>query len=410
MAVRACDLARAGGFSAMADHLADDYELGRRITDLGLNVQLSDCIVKHIEGRCTAARLWSREVRWARTIRVVAPWSYIGLVITYSIPLSILLILVTGFAGWALATAIATILMGYAISWHIARKVELGTVAWLPVRQILSLAVWATGLCGSRVVWRGNCYQLLKDGQLAPWTPTRLGLRPLISGLVRPIDAWLRRRHRIFEYSHDPECILRIDVSSARSAVDFKDGSSIKPGDPVIEFHLWNEHIPRINGHGTDLAWASVARRRLVGSLQDLAEYLEREDPAHSIQGARGLASMVIRNPAQLHRMSRRYGFEMHGRETPKGIFQWLHRIGENMLIWGIVAAFNPGAMRTGRFMRGRHVIWISRKSLLRHYGPEPELPTPRRRRSERPGRDYRERLAASAARRSLVRQRGEEA
>jgi ceramide glucosyltransferase len=410
MALRACDLARAGGFAAMADHLADDYELGRRITDLGLHVQLSDCIVNHIEGKCSIGRLWGREIRWARTIRAVAPWSYIGLVITYSIPLSILLMLVSGLAWWTIATAAATILMGYAISWHIGRQVELGTVAWLPVRQILSLAVWATGLFGSRVVWRGNSYRLLKDGQLAPLTPSRFGMRPLIAGLVYPIDAWLRRRQGIFEFSDDPECVLRINIRPASKPIDFQDGTSVKPGDSVAELHLWNEHIPKINGHGTDLAWAGLAHRRVVGSLQQLADYLEREDPEGSIRGARALASMVIRNPAQLQRMTRRYGFESHGRDRPRGIFQWLHRIGENMLIWGIVFAFNPGAMRTGKFLRGRNVVWISRDALMRQYGSALGPITPRRSKSNRPGRDYGERLAAVAARQKLVRQRGEEA
>ena len=42
LAFRRCDLESIGGFEALVDYLADDYEIGRRIAEQGLKVELSD--------------------------------------------------------------------------------------------------------------------------------------------------------------------------------------------------------------------------------------------------------------------------------------------------------------------------------------------------------------------------------
>ncbi|MGC2648581.1 MAG: glycosyltransferase, partial [Candidatus Sulfotelmatobacter sp.] len=46
LAFRRGELERIGGFASIVHHLADDYELGKRIADLGLAVKLSDVVVE----------------------------------------------------------------------------------------------------------------------------------------------------------------------------------------------------------------------------------------------------------------------------------------------------------------------------------------------------------------------------
>src|SRR5205085_5540571 len=46
IAFRAADLERIGGFAAVGDYLADDYQLGARITALGLRVAFADTVVE----------------------------------------------------------------------------------------------------------------------------------------------------------------------------------------------------------------------------------------------------------------------------------------------------------------------------------------------------------------------------
>ena len=83
MAFRRTDLARIGGFEAIADYLADDYQLGHRIHALGLKCVLSDTVVTtRLSGGW--ADVWRHQVRWARTIRVSKFGGYLGLPITFA--------------------------------------------------------------------------------------------------------------------------------------------------------------------------------------------------------------------------------------------------------------------------------------------------------------------------------------
>jgi ceramide glucosyltransferase len=57
------------GFAAIADYVADDYQLGHRLHGLGLKCVLSDVIVETRLGG-EWGDVWAHQVRWARTIRV----------------------------------------------------------------------------------------------------------------------------------------------------------------------------------------------------------------------------------------------------------------------------------------------------------------------------------------------------
>src|SRR5207248_7118078 len=83
MSFRRADLERIGGFAAIADYIADDYQLGHRLHALGLKCVLSDVIVEtHLGGSWT--EVWNHQIRWARTIRVSKFFGYIGLPVTFA--------------------------------------------------------------------------------------------------------------------------------------------------------------------------------------------------------------------------------------------------------------------------------------------------------------------------------------
>lgn len=169
VALRRSDLERIGGFAALADCLADDHELGVRIADLGLQNQLSDYVTVSVLGATTFREQWNREVRWARCNRVSQPREYPGLILTFSTPLSVLLVLAAGFAPPAWLVLMGSLLLRWLVGWlitnytgdHVARR----WLIWLPVRDLLSAAVWCAGAVGRRVVWRGETYEL-RDGGL----------------------------------------------------------------------------------------------------------------------------------------------------------------------------------------------------------------------------------------------------
>lgn len=175
VALRRNDLDRLGGFEAVADYLADDYQLGARIAGLGLRVHLSDYVTASTLGITAFREQWHREVRWNRCARVSRPWEYPGLLVTFSTPLALLLLLISGFAliGWQvlaislmLRWAVAWLVTGYAGAWETRRW-----LAWLPVRDVLSALTWCAGGLGRHVVWRGEEYVLQAGGRMRSLPP-----------------------------------------------------------------------------------------------------------------------------------------------------------------------------------------------------------------------------------------------
>ena len=77
------DLERIGGFRAVVDYLADDYELGHRIAGLGLQVQLSDVVVETHLPAYDFNGFLAHQLRWARGVRDARAAGYFGLILTY---------------------------------------------------------------------------------------------------------------------------------------------------------------------------------------------------------------------------------------------------------------------------------------------------------------------------------------
>ena len=176
VALRATDLARMGGFAAVADYLADDYQIGARIAALGLRVHLSDYIVSTILGATTFREQWDREVRWAHCNRVSRPWEYPGLLLTFSTPFAALLAVATGFDRPAQWLLMVSLLLRWAVAWLITRYTDNRAIrpwlVWLPVRDMLTALIWCAGAVGREVVWRGDRFLLRDDGRLQPF-PTK---------------------------------------------------------------------------------------------------------------------------------------------------------------------------------------------------------------------------------------------
>ena len=165
---RAEDLARIGGFAALADYIADDYQLGRRIRDLGKRVAFSRAVVEtSLEDR-TWREVWLHQVRWARTIRVSRGGGYAGLPIANA---TLWAVLLAGCGVWWAAVPLLLLRLAVAV---VAGRLVLEDRRvlrdlWLvPLRDLAGIAIWAAGLFGSTVVWRGTRLRLRRDGRIAP--------------------------------------------------------------------------------------------------------------------------------------------------------------------------------------------------------------------------------------------------
>lgn len=185
VAVRRGDLDRIGGFAAVADYLADDYQIGERIAAAGLRVHLSTCVLASVLGATNFSDQWAREVRWARCIRISRPIEYPGLLLTFSTPLAALLLLLMGFAPLAWLVLAISVVLRWLVAWLVAgcvgdRPVRRWLI-WLPIRDMLSALVWVFGAVGHRICWRGERYILQSDGRLRPLEAHE---RPAVVGSV----------------------------------------------------------------------------------------------------------------------------------------------------------------------------------------------------------------------------------
>ena len=79
LAFRAADLERVGGFAVVADYLADDYQLAKRIISIGKSVLLSTYVVETSVNEVSWRGVWQHQLRWARTIRLSKGNGYSGL-------------------------------------------------------------------------------------------------------------------------------------------------------------------------------------------------------------------------------------------------------------------------------------------------------------------------------------------
>src|SRR5579862_107786 len=76
IALRRQTLEEVGGFEAIANVLADDYELGRAIRACGYRVLVPDFTVEHVCSETGLLALFQRELRWARTNLLLARIGY----------------------------------------------------------------------------------------------------------------------------------------------------------------------------------------------------------------------------------------------------------------------------------------------------------------------------------------------
>ena len=170
LAFRRADLDRIGGFRSIVDFLADDYELGRRISGLGLKVVLSDVVVEtHLPAYGFLAFL-AHQMRWARGIRDARLGGYIGLASTFGLTWAFLNFLLAQAAPWSWAVfgtvLLLRVLVAMVIGKGILQDPQLLRHLWLlPLRDLMAVGVWIASFSGHTVMWRGDRFEL-RNGRL----------------------------------------------------------------------------------------------------------------------------------------------------------------------------------------------------------------------------------------------------
>ena len=161
-------LAAIGGFEAVADTLADDYEIGRAVRRLRLAVAIPPITVSHLCHEASAKALFDHEIRWARTVRLIDPAGHAGTAITHALPLALVAGALLGFTPAALGLIFTV--FAVRIAAKLAIDAATGAIAgpwWLILaRDVLSFAVFLASFAGRSVAWQGRRFEVGRGGAL----------------------------------------------------------------------------------------------------------------------------------------------------------------------------------------------------------------------------------------------------
>jgi ceramide glucosyltransferase len=170
MAVRRECLQQIGGFLALADCLADDYQLGHRIAKRGHKIALCPVPVACRNAPMGWGAAWKHQLRWARTIRICQPIPYFFSILSNATLWPLLLVLTSPNRFTLLLAALifcARMIAGLDMRRRLIGRWTPADAPVLLLKDILHTAVWLMAFLGNTVEWRGRKMLLRKDGSVA---------------------------------------------------------------------------------------------------------------------------------------------------------------------------------------------------------------------------------------------------
>jgi len=165
-------LTEIGGFEALVDHHADDFELGNRIAERGYRIELLREPVWMVFPAEALGGFLRHELRWSIGLRNIRPLAHLGQVFTHGLP-------------WALAAAASMhtrfftllflavyLVLRFTMAWVVGvwglKDLAVRRNLWLvPFRDGLAFLVWLVSFTSNRIQWRGLEFTI-KKGLLVP--------------------------------------------------------------------------------------------------------------------------------------------------------------------------------------------------------------------------------------------------
>lgn len=202
MTIRRADLEAIGGWSSLGGVLAEDYVLGRRLSERGRRAIISSHVVETVNEHWSLGRFIERHDRWLKMrwrINPVALFFEVGVNVTLW---ALAAVLVTGGAAPVLATA-GLYILGRSVldatataALRPGRALSPSQLIVVPARDLALAALWLHARFSRTIRWRGGQRLLIGRNSLlstadstAPTAPA-LGLpdsstEPLLSPIAR---------------------------------------------------------------------------------------------------------------------------------------------------------------------------------------------------------------------------------
>ncbi|MDP9267376.1 MAG: bacteriohopanetetrol glucosamine biosynthesis glycosyltransferase HpnI [Acidobacteriota bacterium] len=160
-------LAAIGGLETLVDYLADDFELGARISAAGYRVEIADTVVENHIPDYSMRDFFDHQLRWGRSTRSSRPWGYAGLALTFGVVWAAFAALASAGAWWSWLLLAAAAALRVTVALVVGLLVlhdryVLRDLPLLPLRELIAVVIWVASYAGSRVHWRGEDFVLDK--------------------------------------------------------------------------------------------------------------------------------------------------------------------------------------------------------------------------------------------------------
>ena len=159
-----------GGFEALSDVLMDDYDIGRAVRARGLSVALPAFLVDHGCSEASLQEVIAHEMRWAVTVRMIDPAGHVGSLVTHALAWALVGLALTGgaLAGWAAIVLAMACRLWLKSRIDRAAGASSGPALLLPLRDIMSFAIFIGSLFARAVYWRGERFRVSSGRTMSP--------------------------------------------------------------------------------------------------------------------------------------------------------------------------------------------------------------------------------------------------
>lgn len=182
MLFRLRDLDAVGGWWDVRNVLAEDYVLGRKFADSGLEVVVSGHPIRSYNRNWNLRQFLARQMRWCQLRRWVSPRAYVFEPLLNPIPFLVAAgvmapLAVSGPLGWLL-TAVTSLGVGLKVTSDAlldrrlrGRLPGVDVAFWIPFKDLAFFAIWAISIVHRTVNWRGNLFHVGPGSTLQPHRP-----------------------------------------------------------------------------------------------------------------------------------------------------------------------------------------------------------------------------------------------